>query len=347
MHCALTADFLNPAGELVYQDIGLGILDEAGIGHRFFDRHDPEVGADQLRGYDFVISLAPRYTAASLKGISDRLIGIVRFGVGYDMVDVQACSDAGIGLFITRGAVNHSVAEATITWMLALSHRLLEKDRMVREGRWAERSNFMGTELRNRTLGLIGAGGIGRALLDLLKGFGMNAPLVYDPYISASEAAEIGVDIVDLDTLMAGADFVSINCPLTAQTRNLVGADQIRRMKPSAFLINTARGGIVEEAALADALRSRRIAGAATDVFDAEPADGSHPFAGLDNILLAPHCFAWTDDLFAEIGQMAACAVVDLSRGQVPRNLLVNPEVIQSPIFLEKLKCKIPHEPKT
>lgn len=341
MRCALTADFLNPAGLLVYKDIGLGILERAGIPCQFLDKHQPEVGSDQLRGFDAVVSLTPRYTAASFVGISDRLLAVVRFGVGYDMVDVQACTEAGVALVITRGAVNRSVAEATITWMLALSHRLVDKDRLVREGRWSERANYMGSELRNRTLGLIGAGGIGGSLIGLLSGFGMNAPLVHDPYLTEEKARELGVRKTGLDKLMEESDFLSVNCPLNEETRALIGAKQIARMKPTAYLINTARGGIVDERALAGALRDRRIAGAATDVFESEPADGSHPFAGLDNILLAPHCFAWTDDLFAEIGHMAAQAVVDLSQGRVPENLLVNRDVLAHSGFLEKLK-KLP-----
>jgi phosphoglycerate dehydrogenase-like enzyme len=341
-HCSLTADFLNPQGALVYKDIGLGVLRDAGIGHAFFEAHEPEVTPAQLAGSDAVISLTPRYTAASFEGVADRLLAVVRFGVGYDMVDVEACTRAGVALCITRGAVNHSVAEAILTWMLALSHRLVDKDRLVRGGRWAERANFMGGELRHRTLGLIGAGGIGGALVRLLSGFRMNTPLVFDPYLSEEAARDLGVRKTGLDTLMSEADFISVNCPLTDETRGLIGAQQIARMKPTAFLINTARGGIVDEPALADALRRHRIAGAATDVFDTEPADGSHVFAGLDNILLAPHCIAWTDDLFAEIGHMAARATADLSRGIVPEALLVNPKVLQHPGFLKKLATHTP-----
>lgn len=338
MRCALTADFLNPQGQLVYRDIGLGVLKQAGISHSFFGEHKPEVMPDQLRGFDAVISLTPKYTAASLTKAADRLLAIVRFGVGFDMVDVSACTEAGIALCITREAVNHSVSEAVITWMLALSHRLTEKDRLVRESRWQERANYMGSELRNHTLGLVGAGGIGRRLIELLQGFGMNPPLVFDPYLDERLAVKIGVKKVSLEKLMAASDFVSVNCPLTKETLNLIGAAELALMRPNAFLINTARGGIVNEDALYTALKNRRIAGAATDVFTREPADGTHPFSELDNILLAPHCFAWTDELFAEIGGRAAHAVVEFAHGNVPEPMLVNPEVLGHKGFQRKLK---------
>jgi len=337
MNCLISADFLNSQNELVYKDIGLSRLDAAGIQHSFLKEHRPEVEANQLSGADAIISLTPKFNAASFNGIEDQLLAVVRFGVGYDMVDVDACTEAGVALCITRGAVNHSVSEAIITWMLALSHRLKEKDQLVREGRWAERGSYMGNELNGRTLGLVGAGSIGSHLVQVLKGFGMKKVLAFDPYLQADVAAEMGIQLVELDELMQASDFVSVNCPLTDETRDLIGAKQLELMPRHAYLVNTARGGIVNEAALFDALKAHRIAGAATDVFESEPADGSHPFAKLDNIFLAPHCFAWTDELFARIGHMAADAVVEFSQGKVPEDLLVNPEVLKTERFQAKL----------
>src|SRR5205085_1842870 len=153
-------------------------------------------------------------------------------------------------LFIAAGAVDRSVAEATITWMLALSHQVRSKDKLVRDARWDDRSQFMGTELRDRTLGVIGFGGIGRALMKVLAGFGMKQPLVFDPFVTEAAVAQTGARSVSLDELLAQADFVSIHCPLNDQTRNLIGARELGLMKRNAYLINTARGGIVDEAAL-------------------------------------------------------------------------------------------------
>ena len=333
----LTRDFLAPDGKCVYKDIGLSVLDAGeSVRYRFLDRHETTVTPDMLSGIDAVISLTPKYTAASFLGLQ-RLTAIVRFGVGYDMIDVKACTDADVLLCITAGAVNHSVAEAIIAWMLALNHRVFEKDRLVREGRWAERMHFMGGELRGRTLGIVGLGGIGERLVDLLKSFGMNHPLTFDPYVSPQRAAALRVRLVPLEQLMRESDFISVNCPLTEQTRNLIGRDQIASMKPTSFLINTARGGIVNEEALLEALKNKRIAGAATDVYSAEPAGREHPFAGLDNVLLAPHCIAWTDELFSQIGTMAAQSVLMIAGGRVPVIGVVNREVLERPGFQRKL----------
>lgn len=326
----LTRDFLTADGKLVYKDIGLSVL--KGVPHRFLDRHEPMITPDLLKDVDAVISLTPKYTAASFAGL-ERLISVVRFGVGYDTVNVQACTDADVLLCITAGAVNHSVAEATIMWMLALGHRTFDKDRLVREGRWADRSNYMGSELRGKTLGVVGLGGIGGRLVEMLQGFGMNPPLAFDPYAKPRP----GVTLVPLEQLMREADFVSVNCPLTDQTRDLIRQEHIALMKPTAFLINTARGGIVNEAALFDALKHRRIAGAASDVYATEPAGQEHPFTQLDNIILAPHCIAWTDELFSEIGTMAAQSVLEIAHGRVPATGVVNREVLARPGFQRKL----------
>jgi phosphoglycerate dehydrogenase-like enzyme len=255
--------------------------------------------------------------------------------VGYDSVDVTACTSADVVVLIAAGAVDRPVAEATVSWMLALSHRVRSKDRLVREGGWDQRSNFMGCELRDRVLGVIGLGGIGRALIKLLEGFGMAVPIAYDPFVSPEDAARIGVRLTSLDELMATADFVSIHCPLTDTTRNLVGARELGLMKSSSYLINTARGGIVDEDALYTVLKQGRIAGAAIDCFVGEPLAGSHRFGEFENVLLAPHCIAWTDELFRDIGRTTCRGLIALSRHERPPGV-VNPEVFERPGFLEK-----------
>jgi phosphoglycerate dehydrogenase-like enzyme len=240
-------------------------------------------------------------------------------------------------LFIAAGAVDRPVAEATVGWMLALSHHMLTKDRLVREARWDDRSKHMGTELRDRTLGIVGFGGIGKALVKLLAGFGMKPPLVYDPFVKPEDAARLGVTLVPLDKLLYESDFVSIHCPLNDQTRDLIGARELGMLKPTAYLINTARGGIVNEAALDTALRERRIAGAAIDCFENEPLAAPPSFADLDNVLLAPHCIAWTDELFRDIGRVVCRGMLDLATGRVP-NGVVNREVLDRPGFQAKWK---------
>jgi phosphoglycerate dehydrogenase-like enzyme len=332
---ALTADFCDSNGAPKYRDIGLSVL--AGhpqIEQRAFAEHRPKIGADQIGDAQGVIVLTPAVTAESVSR-AENLLVMARFGVGYDAVDVKACTADDVLVTITVGAVDRPVAEATVAWMLALTHRLRIKDGLVRTGQWNERSKYMGCELRDRTLGVIGLGGIGRKLIELQRGFGMKPPLAFDPLVDPAVAAQLGARLVSLDELLAQADFVSIHCPLNEQTRGLIGARELGLMKPEAYLLNTARGGIVDEEALYGALKARRIAGAAIDCFAQEPVTLPHRLGELDNVLLAPHSIAWTDELFRDIGRAACQVMVDLSLGAKPGGVL-NPEVFDRAGFKKK-----------
>ena len=333
---AWTADFTNADGTPRFADVGRdGHADHPHLQHFSFAEHRPVISQEQLAGADAAVVLSPLVTADSLGGCPD-LLAIVRFGVGYDSVDVAACTCADVLAIITAGAVDRSMAEATLAWMLALSHHVRLKDDIVRRGRWDERAKYMGSELRERTLGVVGLGGIGRALVGLCAGLGMNPPLAHDPFLTAEAAASLGVSRVSLDELLARADFVSVHCPLTETTRGLIAASELARMKPTAYLLNTARGGIVDEEALYDALKSRRIAGAAIDCFAEEPLPGPPRLAELDNVLLAPHAIGWTHELFRDIGRAACRALLALSRGEKPGAGILNPEVFDRPGFRAK-----------
>ena len=332
---ALTADFCDSTGAPKYRDIGLSVLTaHPHVRQRAFAEHRPQIGADQFGDAQGVIVLTPSVTAQSVSKADDLLV-IARFGVGYDAVDVAACTRANVLVTIARGAVDRPVAEAAVGWMIALCHHMRVKDSLVRSGQWDERSKYMGRELRDRTLGLIGFGGIARKTLELLRGFGMNLPLVFDPFVTPDAVAQHGAHAVDLDTLLRQSDFVSIHCPLSNETRGLLGARELALMKPDAYLINTARGGIVDEDALHDALTSGRLAGAALDCFAQEPVTAPHRFAALENVLLAPHSIAWTDELFRDIGRSTCQVMVDLSLGKRPAGVL-NPEVFEQPAFQTK-----------
>jgi phosphoglycerate dehydrogenase-like enzyme len=331
----LTNDFFAPDGSTKYPDIGLSVFDGAGhVEWARFDRHQSPIGPEQVAGLQGVIVLTPSVAAETVCKSGD-LLAIGRFGVGYDAVDVEACTLADVVVFITAGAVDRSVAEATVGWMIALTHHMRAKDALVRTGRWDERSRYMGRELRDRTFGAIGLGGIGRATVGLLSGFGMKTPLAFDPYADPKVAQAAGARLVGLDELLAQADFVSIHCPLNNETRGLIGRRELALMKPDAYLINTARGGIVDEDALYAALEMRSIAGAAIDCFVDEPITRPHRFGTLDNTLLAPHSIAWTDELFRDIGRSVCQGMLDLSLGRVPRGV-VNPQVLDRPGFQEK-----------
>ena len=331
----LTADFYDQNGKLHYQDIGLSLLDaQPQIRYGALTEYRADIGADQLDGINGVVVLAPRVTAATLDHPADLLV-VARLGVGYDNVDVPACTAADVLLVITAGAVNRSVAEATVGWMIALTHHMRTKDQLLRSGRWQDRSTYMGVELRNRTFGAVGLGGIARETLRLLNVFGMNPPIAFDPFVDAATAAAAGIKLVSLDELMAQADFVSVHCPLTEQTRNLIGAQELGLMKPNAYLLNTARGGIVNEDALYDVLKAGRIAGAALDCFVGEPITTPHRFGEFENVLLAPHSIAWTHELFRDLGIMVCQGMIDLAYGRVPKGI-VNPEVLKQPGFQAK-----------
>ena len=332
---ALTADFYDSTGTPKYRDIGLSVLkDNPHIEQRVFKEHRPQIGADQIGDAQGLIVLTPAVTAESVSKAVNLLV-IARFGVGYDAVDVKACTAADVLVTITVGAVDRPVAEAAIGWMMALSHNVLVKDKLVRTGKWDERSKYMGRELRDRTLGVIGIGGIARKTIDLLRGFGMKQPLAFDPFADEKAVATLGVRLVRLEELLGEADFVSIHCPLTEATRGLIGARELALMRPDAYLLNTARGGIVDEDALFEALKNHRIAGAALDCFAQEPVTSPHRFGELDNVLLAPHSIAWTDELFRDMGRAACQVMVDLSSGKRPHGVL-NPEVFERAAFQEK-----------
>lgn len=332
---ALTADFYDQTGSPKYRDIGLPVLAaQPGIEYRVFKEHRKQIGAEQVGDANGIIVLTPAVTAETV-GQAGGLVVISRFGVGYDAVDVPACTAANVLVTITSGAVDRSVAEATVGWMIALSHNMRIKDHLVRAGAWDQRSNYMGWELRDRTLGVIGLGGIARKTIELLRPFGMRHPLAFDPFLAPESAAAAGARLVALEEMLREADFVSVHCPLTEKTRGLIGARELGLMKPNAYLLNTARGGIVDEDALFDALKNRHIAGAALDCFAQEPVIAPHRFGQLDNVLLAPHCIAWTDELFRDIGRAACQAMVDVSVGKPPRGML-NPEILERPAFQEK-----------
>ena len=332
----LTRDFLKPDGTLGFGDIGLDLLDQIPWVQRDFLAEDVrELRPDQIQDYDALLVLAPLVTAATLEGVQ-RLTVLARFGVGYDSVDLAACTANGVMLTITPDGVRRPVAASIMTLLLALSHKLLVKDRLTREGRWGQKLNHMGQGVTGRTLGVIGLGNIGRDLLTLAAPFGMRH-LAHDPYLSPQQAAAAGAELVDLETLLRDSDYVSINCALTPETHHLLDAQRLALLKPTAYLINTARGPIVDQAALTKVLREGRIAGAGLDVFEDEPVDPNDPILTLDNVIVAPHGLCWTDECFYGIVKSACESVVDVAFGRTPR-YVVNREVLDTPQLHEKLR---------
>lgn len=320
----VTRDFLKPDGTPGFGDIGLSLLDEAGVPWEYVPAAaelPPELAGD----FDGLLVLGPRVTAGTLAGVG-RLRVVARFGVGYDNVDVPACTAAGVLLTITPEGVRRPVAVAAMTFVLALSHRLLVKDRLTREGRWADKLNYNGQGVTGRTLGIVGFGNIGRELAALAAPFDMKV-VAADPWASA---APPGVRLVPLEELLREADYVCVCCALTAETRHLLNAERIALMKPTAYLVNVARGPIVDQTALTRALQEGRIAGAGLDVFDPEPVAPDDPLLALDNVILTPHAICWTDECFGLNGRSAVRSLLVVASGAVPTHV-VNRDALAHP----------------
>jgi phosphoglycerate dehydrogenase-like enzyme len=317
-------------------DIGLRELENTpGVSCEFFSEHLPEVTPEQISGYDAVISLTPRFSQQTLSGTGSELGILARFGVGYDMVDVEALTERDVILTITPDGVRRPVATAIITFMLALTHELFARDRLVRQRRWAERLTIKARGLTGRTLGSVGVGNIGRELFRLIKPLEM-LHLAFDPFVKPADLTGLGIELVDLETLMRRSDFVSVNCPLMPETKGLIGERELSWMKPTAYFINTSRGPVVNQGALYRVLKERRIRGAALDVFEVEPIPESEPLLELDNVILTPHSICWTDECFRTIGESAVRSVLAVLRGEIPPNV-VNSRVLNRPGMRAKL----------
>jgi phosphoglycerate dehydrogenase-like enzyme len=334
---ALSGDFKKPDGSPAFPDFDLAPLEQnPAVEYRFIQTNGV-ITAKDLADFDALILLIPRIEPESFPK-DGRLAIIARFGVGYDTVNVQACTDHGCALAITPDGVRRPVAVAILTFMLALMGRLVAKDRITRQGPegWARRSELMGTGLIGRTLGQLGIGNIGAEVFRLAKPFGMHF-IAHDPYADPKVAKELGVRLVGLEKLFREADVLSVSCPLNDATHHIVNAEHLALMKPTAYLINTARGPVVDEKALTRALQERRIAGAGLDVFEQEPSRTDNPLHQLDNVLLTPHALCWTDQCFAGIGAADVKAVFDVMHGRVPTGI-VNREIVDQPAWQAKLE---------
>lgn len=291
---------------------------------------------EALEEYDAIFALALRVTRDSLRGV-ERLALIARWGVGYDSIDVAAATEADVLLAITPKSVRRPVAEAVLALILALSKNLLEQDRLTRRGRWRAELSRLGDCLEGKVLGSLGCGNIAREMFRMAASLGFGRFIAHDPYVSPEAVGELGVELVSLEELFRSSDYLAVNTLLNSETRGMVGEAQFRLMKPTAYFVNTARGPIVQQAALTRALRERWIAGAGIDVFEKEPPDADDPLLELDNVVLAPHGLAWTHELVRDNGLEACNNILAVFRGELPGGI-VNREVIERPGFQKKLE---------
>ena len=247
-------------------------------------------------------------------------------GAGYDTVTVKDCTEAGVLVVNQTGGNAEAVATHVVGMVLALSKQIVQSNHALRAGTMRDRQAFIGTDVRDLTIGIVGLGNVGRRVAALCGGMLHMKVIACDPYLDEATMAERGAEKVTLDELLRRADFVSINCPLEDETRGMIGAGEFALMKTGAYFITTARGFIHDERALADALRSKKIAGAGVDVFDKEPPQQDHPLLAFDNVIASPHMAGVTHEARANMGQIAAEQLIMTLDGKRPPRI-VNPQV--------------------
>ncbi len=290
---------------------------------------------DVLNRYDAVVVFAHRFPRESFSGVK-RLACISRWGVGFDRIDVEASTEAGVAVTLTPMGVRRHVAEGIIALIFALAKNIRRLDQNTRAGRWREGRLDEAVSIRGYTLGSVGVGGIAGEMFRMVRGLGFARLLGCDPYVSSPQAAELGVELADLDTVMRESDFVAVNTPLSKETRGLIGARELALMKPSACLVNTCRGPVVDEAALIEVLQKQRIAGAGLDVFEQEPTPADNPLLQLDNVVLTPHAIATTRECIWDVSLEAYENVRAVHEGRLPP-FLANPGVVDRPEMETKL----------
>ena len=323
LRIGITRDFLTTQGERSFDIVAwqrLCALPDIEVEFLAAPATSP-LTCDDVSRFDVLVTKRNPLEKDTLDVPGLRLRLLVRNGVGFDHIDVPACTRAGVIVCTTPGAVARPVASAIMAMMLAFSHELFPRDAAARAGRWSERWNRPGMALTGRTLGVVGLGNIGCELLRLAAPWGMRH-LSHTPRFDAELHDALNVEPVDLDTLLGQSDFVALCCPLNERTRGLVDARRLARMRPHAYLINTARGEVVDEAALVAALAERRIAGAGIDVYETEPPRPDHPLFALDNVIVGSHNLAYTDTLNRDSNRSVVDAVCRLHAGKRPRHVL-------------------------
>ena len=314
----LISDKLSPTAVQIFKDRGLEVDYEPDLGK------DKDALIARIGDYDgLAVRSATKVTEKVLEAAKNlKVIG--RAGIGVDNIDVQKASAKGIIVMNTPLGNAVTTAEHTIAMMLALARNLPQANESTKAGKW-EKSKFMGVEVFNKTLGLIGCGNIGSIVAERAQGLRMKV-IAYDPYLSPERAQEIGVEKVDLDELLTRADFLSLHTPLTDKTRGIINADALAKMKKGARVINCARGGLVVEKDLLEALKSGHIAGAALDVYEVEPAK-ENPLFELDNVICTPHLGASTTEAQENVAVQIAEQIADYLLTGAVTNALNMPSI--------------------
>lgn len=275
--------------------------------------------------YDALLVRSSTTVSADVIQAGKRLRVVARAGVGVDNIDVEAATQAGVIVVNAPTGNVVAAAEHTVAMLLALARHIAQADAHVRAGQW-KRNQFMGVEVRNKTLGTIGLGRVAQEVVRRAQGLGMNV-IAYDPYVTAEYATQRGVRMVDIDTVITESDFLTVHVPLTPQTANLIDRAQMQRMKPTARILNVARGGVINETALAEAIEAGEIAGAALDVFSDEPLAADSPLRRSNKIILTPHLGGSTVEAQEQVAEDVALQVIDVLNDR-PVRYAVNAPII-------------------
>uniref|UniRef100_UPI003568F9DB 2-hydroxyacid dehydrogenase n=1 Tax=Actinotalea sp. TaxID=1872145 RepID=UPI003568F9DB len=323
----LTADCASPDGSTIFGDIGLGRLTDAGLSWEVMPQVDgPIMPAEILGDYDAVLSFGHLHVPREVAAACPRLLHVARFGAGFDGIDITGLAAEGVVVTTTPLAVRRPLALAGLTMLLAVSHRLVENHRAAGSGRWADRGRYRGPGLAGRTVGILGLGGVGSDLVGLLAPLGVRV-VAADPFADERGAAERGVTLLDARRLAEESDYVVVTAALTPESHHLVGEAFLAAMKPTAYLVNVARGGLVDQRALTLALSRGEIAGAALDVLDPEPPAPDDPLLSMENVLVTPHALCWTEDFTRDVASSVMEALVDVADGRYPAHP-VDPSVL-------------------
>lgn len=309
------------------------ILDKIAQVEMFEGEEDPvprEILLDKVKDVTGLLPMLTDQINAELMDGAEKLKVVSNYAVGYNNIDVDAATQRGIMVTNTPDVLTDTTADCAFMLLMAVSRRIVEVDKYVREGKWVKAwgpKMLLGSDINGKTLGIIGIGRIGSALVPRAKGFKMKV-IYNDMYRSPEKEKALGVEYRELDDLLREADYVSVHVPLTAETQHLMGERELSLMKPTAYLINTSRGPVVDEKALYKALKNRVIAGAALDVHEKEPVASDDPLLGLDNIIMAPHIGSATVETRIAMAVRAATNLSSALRGEKPKDL-INPQVLK------------------
>lgn len=321
----ITNEAIEPDGTSVHGDLALGELEAAGIEWEVIDAH-PQDDSD-LADLDAVYALGHRRFDAEVLAAAPRLKHIARFGAGYDTIDLDDCSDAGVVVTNTPDAIRRPLALAAVTLVLAVTHNLVQKHRITVEDRWDERGRWRGTDTDGATVAIVGFGSVGAEAARMLLAIGHRVVGV-NRRGSSPEAEALGVPMLPLADALATADVVVLCASLNPSTRGMIGAQELQQMKRSAALVNVGRGGLVDQQALTAALVDGTIRAAGLDVFDPEPPAPDDPLLSLENVTLSPHALCWTADYTQAVVSRANESLIAVAQGKVPPRVL-NPRALE------------------